>query len=372
MPAVRKRADDLPISDDEAAELFGGLTGFPAHVLAVSGGPDSTALLWLAARWRDALEQPPRLVAVTVDHGLRPESAEEAAAVKQLALSLKVEHRTMQWAGTKPTTGIQASAREARYRLLAEAANEAGARHILTAHTLDDQAETILFRMARGSGLRGLAGMSFLDGNPSVPGSSLVRPFLTVGKSRLIATLQAAKVPYAIDPSNADPRFTRPRLRALMPTLAREGLTAERLAKLARRMERADDALAYLSAHFQRDVVSGSWLDGGPFAFDLARYQDLPAEISIRILGNAIGFAGKEGTAELAQLETLYDDIKRAIAIGPERLRRTLAGALITLDKGKLTVERAPPRRSGAKTDGPDGKTAFTNRRGRDVERDVE
>ena len=155
---------DEAVRDEEASALFSGLEDLRGLVLAVSGGSDSTALLVIAARWAEGLEkrrkQPPKLLAVTVDHGLRPESAREAAAVKRLARRLGVPHRTLHWRGEKPKTGLQEAARIARYRLLAEAAARAGYEHILTAHTLDDQAETVLFRLARGSGLTGLAGMA--------------------------------------------------------------------------------------------------------------------------------------------------------------------------------------------------------------------
>src|SRR5437868_13047940 len=157
--AMRDRADDVPISGAEAAALFADLASVPALILAVSGGPDSTALMWLAARWRARRKGGPKLIAVTIDHGLRAESAREALAVKRLARKLNVEHRTLRWTGRKPKTGIQQAARTARYQLLAEAARKAGAGHILTAHTRDDQAETVLFRLARGSGLSGLRGM---------------------------------------------------------------------------------------------------------------------------------------------------------------------------------------------------------------------
>ena len=200
-------------------------------MLAVSGGPDSTALLWLAARWRDGLREPPKLIAVTVDHGLRKESAREALAVKRLAEELKVEHRTLRWTGRKPKTGIQEAARDARYRLLGEVARAAGARYVVTAHTLDDQAETVLFRLARGSGVeRACAGCAGLTAFRAPARSRRTwSGRCSVPKSRLIATLDAAKVAFAIDPSNCDPRFTRPRLRELMRSLAQEGLTAERL-----------------------------------------------------------------------------------------------------------------------------------------------
>src|SRR6185436_11157971 len=156
---VRTSAD-TPVSESEAAALFADLSDAPVLILAVSGGPDSTALMWLAARWRAGAKHGPKLIAVTIDHGLREESAPEALAVKRLAKTLNVEHRTLRWTGRKPKTGIQEAARNARYRLLAGAARKAGAGHILTAHTLDDQAETVLFRLARGSGVSGLAGMA--------------------------------------------------------------------------------------------------------------------------------------------------------------------------------------------------------------------
>ena len=112
------------------------------------------------------LEKPPKLIAVTIDHGLRKESAREARAVARLAKTLNVEHVTLRWTGRKPKTGIQEAARNARYRLLSEEAHRQNAMHILTAHTLDDQAETLLFRMARGSGVSGLVGMRWFDGIP--------------------------------------------------------------------------------------------------------------------------------------------------------------------------------------------------------------
>ena len=220
------------VRDAEAAALFSGLEDLRGLVLAVSGGSDSTALLVLAARWAEALKKrhgrSPKLLAVTVDHGLRPEAKREAAVVKSLARRLGIAHRTLQWRGTKPKTGLQEAARIARYRLLAEAATGAGYEHILTAHTLDDQAETVLFRLARGSGLTGLGGMAHAAAVPVGADTAifLVRPLLSVSKARLLATLKAAGIDHSEDPSNQDPRFARPRLRALMPHLAREGLDA--------------------------------------------------------------------------------------------------------------------------------------------------
>src|SRR5215469_1548954 len=108
--------DDSPISAQDARHLFADWREAPALVLAVSGGPDSVALMWLMARWRRSLLRGPRLLAVTVDHGLRPEAAHEARQVKKLARELDLPHRTLRWTGEKPRTGIPAAAREARYR----------------------------------------------------------------------------------------------------------------------------------------------------------------------------------------------------------------------------------------------------------------
>src|SRR4029450_6942034 len=162
MPAQQS----LPISASEANTLFSGLQAIPVIVLAVSGGPDSTALMLLAARWRDSLKTKPKLVAVTIDHGLRKESGRAGPTVAGLARKLKIAHRTFRWSGRKPPTGLQEAARLARYQLLHDAARKARATHIVTAHTLDDQAETVLIRMSRGSGLTGVGDIEKIPGVP--------------------------------------------------------------------------------------------------------------------------------------------------------------------------------------------------------------
>ncbi|HXZ18039.1 MAG TPA: tRNA lysidine(34) synthetase TilS, partial [Roseiarcus sp.] len=144
--------------DDAAVDaLIAPLATPKATLIAVSGGPDSTALLLMAAEW--AARRGARVFAATVDHGLRPESAAEAAGVALLSAKLSVPHATLVWSGAKPATRLQERAREARYRLLLAHAEKIGADRIATAHHLDDQAETVLFRLLRGSGVSGLKGM---------------------------------------------------------------------------------------------------------------------------------------------------------------------------------------------------------------------
>jgi tRNA(Ile)-lysidine synthase len=334
-----------PVSADEAAALFAPLQPARGLVIAVSGGPDSTALLWLVARWRKSLQRGPMLLAVTVDHGLRPESRAEAEAVKRFAKHCGVAHRIMRWTGPKPPAGLQQAARNARYRLLAAAAARIGADHIVTGHTSDDQAETMLLRMSRGSGLTGLSGMTRLAPLPGDPRMLLARPLLDVPKARLIATLAEAGLGFAEDASNRDSRFTRARLRALMPALAAEGLDARRLSQLARRMQRADAALESATdaawATLAREQAGGIALERS--------FNDLPVELQLRLLGRAIALVGDEGPVELGKLEGLHTALGDP-AEAKFRLRRTLAGAVITRAGGRWLIERAPARRRPAKS----------------------
>jgi tRNA(Ile)-lysidine synthase len=269
----------------------------------------------------------------------------------------------LRWSGAKPKTGLQEKARAARYRLIAAAADRAHATCVLTAHTLDDQAETILFRMTRGSGLTGLAGMARM--RPLVmpaaappaasrrgklePGASvfLVRPLLDVPKARLVATLRAAKISSADDPSNRDPRFTRTRLRALAPALAAEGLDARRFALLARRVRRAEAAIEFAVAAAAAALAADAWSERGPIVLEADGFAALPAEVALRLLGRAIARVGDEGPVQLGKLESLANALASASA-ARVRFRRTLAGAAVTLGSGRITVERAPARRNRA------------------------
>lgn len=345
-----------PLSARDAKELFAPWKDTPALVLAVSGGPDSVALMWLAARWRRAFARGPRLVAVTIDHGLRPEAAREAREVKELAQRLELEHRTLRWSGAKPNRGVPAAARAERYRLLAQAARGAGARHVFTAHTLDDQAETLLMRLLRGSGIAGLSAMAR---ESERDGITLARPLLAVPKSRLIATLNKARIDFADDPTNHDTAFTRPRLRALMPMLAAEGGDARDLARLAARLARANAAVEVLTDGAERYLA----LKGGAAPrrdgreLDAQAFAALPEEIRLRLLMRAINRFGHEGPAELGKVEALLLQLDRHLTEKPPesgpgsaqiRLKQTLAGALVSVSRGRIRIEAAPARRGTA------------------------
>jgi tRNA(Ile)-lysidine synthase len=332
-------AEDAALSGADAKRLFADWKHVSSLVLAVSGGPDSTALLWLAAKWRGGLKRPPRLLAVTVDHGLRRESRSEALAVARLAKALDIEHRTLRWRGPKPETGVPAAAREARYSLLADVADKIGAAHVFTAHTRDDQAETLMMRLARGSGLSGLAAMARQAPRGAV---TIVRPLLDVPKAQLVATLRKAGIDYADDPTNRDPAFTRARFRELMPQLMREGIDSRNLARLAQRLARANAALESVVSIMEHSI--GRVSAAGLIEIDARAFATLPDEIALRLLGRAVAAVGDEGSAELAKLEMLLMAL-RAAAERRARIKQTLAGAMIALKPDLIVVERAPPRR---------------------------
>lgn len=337
--------DSEPVTAADAAVLFRPLAGEDALIVAVSGGPDSIALLALLAEW--AGRGRPGLLAVTVDHGLRPEAAQEALMVGEFCATLGVEHRTRCWSGHKPQTGIQEKARAARYALLAEEARATGANAIVTAHTADDQAETLLMRLAAGSGLAGLAGMA---PRSLVNGIVLARPLLGIAKSRLVATCKARGLSFVRDPSNDDPRFTRIRWRQLLPELAGAGLTAGRLGQLAGRLARAEEALDRLAVRALAALPAGE--DAGRRWFDFARLCQEPDEIVIRGLTIALAAAqdSADGSAVPLRLARLEDCARALIAAAREGrpLRRTLRGFRLSLaSNGMLTLMREGERRRG-------------------------
>jgi tRNA(Ile)-lysidine synthase len=204
-------ADDRPLDAAAFARLMAPFEPFeraPVVAVAVSGGRDSLALALLAQEWASARNG--RVVGLIVDHALRPESTAEASTTDALIRRHGCDAEILHWAGAKPRTGLQEAARVARYRLLRGACRRHGVLHLMVAHHADDQAETVAMRAARQSGPDGLAGMAEMVELPEV---RLLRPLLGIARSRLTATLLARGVPWLDDPSNADPRFERARLR---------------------------------------------------------------------------------------------------------------------------------------------------------------
>lgn len=305
--------------------------------IAVSGGSDSAGLLLAAARWAPRRGQ--TLLAVTVDHRLRRESAAEAAAVSRLAESLGVPHMALRWADAPdPALGnLAAAARDARYRLIADWARAEGVAAVAVAHTRDDVAETLLIRLARGSGVDGLAEMAergaiqAADGEP-VP---LLRPCLDVAREDLRALCHAAGVDWIEDPSNEDPRFDRTLARKALAALEPLGIARDGLAATARRLRRARGALEQATDQLidraARLCPSLCWAE-----IDGAALAGAPREIGLRALARLLEWvSGAPYPPRLEPLEAAFDAVA---AGGPGR---TLHGvALDPAEDGRWSLCR--------------------------------
>lgn len=326
-----KTGADTPVAPDEFRAALAALRVPDSYAVAVSGGPDSMALACLAAATKPSSAE---IFAFTVDHGLRPESADEAARAAVWCEALSLKHRVLCWRGDKPASGVQEAARRARYRLLAEAANEAGAGAILTAHSRDDQAETVFMRLTRGAGPQGLSAMDeeiLIAAGGGEP-VRLVRPFLKTPRARLLATLAARGQGFIDDPSNDDPTYERVRVRALLGALAeQELLTADALTRTADSMRAAARRLADAEdQRFRR--AGGCFFRWGGASLAADRLDPSFASTLRRLIFAVSGSEHPPGEAE-AEAALL-----QALDTGAA----TLAGALLKRRGGRLFVMREP------------------------------
>lgn len=277
--------------------------------VAVSGGGDSTAAMFLAAEWAKSTGRSPPGI-LTVDHRLHPDSSRHAAAVVAQATALGLEAVVLDWRGRKPVSNVENAARAARYRLMGEWCRSRGIDSLYLGHTLEDQAETFLLRLARGSGVDGLAAMSIVSRFPQLDceGPRLVRPLLGVPRARLRALLLSRGIPWQEDPMNADLRFARARLRMAWPEFGRLGLSAARIAEAAGHLSRArialDDRTDAFLARASRRSEAGILLDGAGLAA-------LPEEIGLRVLARVLmQVSGQTYRPRMDRLERLMAAIR--------------------------------------------------------------
>lgn len=345
-----------PLHISELNALFSPLAQEPHWGLAVSGGGDSMALMVLAVRWRDQQQGgcAPRISVLSVDHGLRAGSAREVDFVAGSAAALGLDHVVLKWPGPKPKTGIQAAARKIRYDLMTSYAREQGMSCLVTAHHLDDQAETLLMRLRRGSGIDGLAAMSMTG---SWAGFRVARPLLDIPGARLKASLRAAGHVWVEDPSNDDETYERVRLRKAMRVLLDMGYSAEKLSVTARRMRRASDALDFSAREFLHNHVT---LHAAGYCEIPARlFAALPEEIAIRALKMMLEPLGGAATPPgLSQLERLTAALRENASCA-----HTLAGCRIIPDEGNLLILREAGRNGLGELKLHPGERAIWDRR---------
>lgn len=330
----------FPLASADFAALMAPLGPFearPCVAVAVSGGADSLCLALLAHDW--ARERGGEAVALTVDHGLRCEAAAEADQVGRWLAARGIRHAVLRWEGAKPSADIQAQARAARYRLLEAWCAGQGVLHLLLAHHQDDQAETLLLRLARGSGVDGLSAMA-----PVAEGFSvrLLRPLLSIPRARLAATLAARGQDWVEDPSNRNRAYARVRMRNLMPSLEAEGMAAERLAATARRLGRARAALEGMVAE-----AAARWVELHPAGYALvapAAFRSETEEVGLRLLARLVqNVGGGRYAPREGRLEGLHGRL-----CGGLDGAATLGGCRLDFWQGRLLVCReagrmAPP-----------------------------
>jgi tRNA(Ile)-lysidine synthase len=303
------------------------LTHIEKMALAVSGGPDSMAMADII--WQFAKDQKISLHILTVDHGLRDNAKAEAQMVADWVGSKKSErlkHKILKWEEDKPDTAIMEAARSARYELMAEYCSQHDIEHLAVAHHQDDQAETFLIRLAKGSGLDGLSAMQDIrDLNENL---KILRPFLTVTKEELIKYCDDHKIPYVHDPSNDNDDYLRPRLRQSMDVLAEEGLTSKRLATTANRIGRARQALEEIADNaFQACLLEK---DDNHHAFDWNKLKACPEEIVFRVVQSAMENQRVEAdyNIRMDRLENLFE----SLWLNTENFKpRTLGGFKISI-----------------------------------------
>lgn len=301
-------------------------TAFPraphALALAVSGGGDSMALLHIAADW--ARGRAIGLHAATVDHGLRPEAEEEAARVADAARALGVPHTTLRWTDRDGQGNLQDVARRARRALIEVWAAPLGVDAVLTGHTMDDQAETVLMRLARGSGVDGLAGIA-----PSRQWVEVwLRPLLAVRRAELREWLRHRGIAWSEDPSNDDPRFDRVRARQMMDTLSDLGLTVERLAATARHMRLGREVLDAAARDLAGRAVT---VEAGDLVIDEGMLAAAPADTRMRFLAAALQWVSRAPyRPRYAALERLADGAGGG----------ALHGCLLLSRRGRLRISR--------------------------------
>lgn len=320
-----------PLSEREFAGHMARLAPFecrPTLAVAVSGGRDSLCLALLAARW--AAARGGSLAAVTVDHGLRPESADEARQVGRWLAAHGVRHHILRWRGPYPSTGVQAAARQARYGLLGEFCRDRAILHLLVGHQREDQDETVLIRREGASGPDGLAGMAAVAERAQF---RILRPLLGVPRARLAATLADFDQPWIDDPTNQDTAMARGRLRVVVGDAerdaARRAAQENASARVAR--ERSMAALAARAVRFHQ---------GGFLEFDLAQLQRAPQHTIAHLLARcAVIVAGRdypprgERTRRLAAIVADIAEVRQFTG-------STLGGCRVIGHRGRLYMCR--------------------------------
>ncbi|MCF6315195.1 MAG: tRNA lysidine(34) synthetase TilS [Marinosulfonomonas sp.] len=284
------------------------------------------ALLHLLHRW--AAEKGVDLQAVTVDHGLREAAAKEAKGVAAFCAGLGIAHTKLNWTGWDGKGNLQDQARRARYRLMTKWATARGIETVALGHTADDQAETFLMRLARGSGVDGLSGM---QQRRKADGIEWVRPALLLYRQQLRDHLVRHNIDWIDDPSNEDERFERVKARKVLKALAPLGIDVERLAGTAQDLQLARQALAIQTQDAATNIAT---IQGSDVLLVREMFNLLPPEIHSRLLSHALRWVSK---TEYRPRRLALNDTEVALRL---RKSSTLNGCKITWSKTEIRITR--------------------------------
>jgi tRNA(Ile)-lysidine synthase len=337
------------IGAEEFAGLLQAFDPIKKMAVAVSGGPDSMALAFCLKRY-----QKTDVLAFIVDHNLRKGSSSEAEGVQKSLSEMGISAEILRWDHEPIITSVHEHARKARYHLLTKACHTHGIQDLFLAHHQDDQAETILMRMAKGSNIEGLSGMS---SQTMREGIRLLRPFLSLRKDRLIVTCQEAGLSYVSDPSNTSDLFARGRLRKIMPLLAEEGLSIESLVRLgnhaAEVRQALDVAVRDFLIKFARSEI------GGYVRIDRTALGSIPRAIGLRALASSLRFVhDHDYPPEQDGLAGFFDTILGAT----EDTARTFYGCIASVSENRVSILREPSAATDISPLNPQESVLWDNR----------
>ncbi len=324
----KKSMKDLP-----EVKLFNKYIDDKPIALAVSGGPDSTAMMQIAALSKKLKNN--NVTVIVVDHGLREESKNEANIVGQNAKLLGFKFKILKWDGVKPKTRIQEIARKTRYKLMTSWCKKKGIEKLFLAHHLDDQVETFLMRLGKGSGVDGLAVMNYVT---EISSLKLVRPFLEIPKTRFIKILSITNLEWISDPSNFNSDYKRSRIRKILPILSKEGINSKQIGLVIKRMRSAKDALNTQTNILLKKYLSN--VDNVAYFLNKELLKDVKEkEILLRVLEKIfMNISGSIYPPRRNKLENIISWILKNNNIKA----KTLTGVVVRKRKSELIFYREP------------------------------
>ena len=318
----------FPLTNNKVCDLFSSLVNEDRIALAVSGGRDSMALMYLIYRWKTHLALDTEIEVLTVNHNLRKAADKECQFVCKSAENYGFRHKVLSWQHELVETCIQEKARNARYKLMLDYMRDAKINTILTAHTSDDNIETFIMRLAKGSGLDGLKSINKIRFEDGI---NIRRPLLTLSRSVITEILISTDNKWIDDPTNDDEIFERVRIRNNINSLSKFNITPANLSKTITRLERTHESITYITDSISKELVEITELGYAEINFD--KLRNYPNEIVLRVFAKALsGING--GDISLSSLEGVFEDLTKTMKT------KTLNGCQIIPKKDKYVIVR--------------------------------